>query len=156
MKSTYLFPHQYAVVGWILTVPSFIVGLLLVFGVIPEDLLGRWPVFAVYANRVLGQDVYFGVVHSAILDEILCIVLTVGLILIAFSAEPHEDEFIRHLRLESLVWATKINYLILIMCVLFFYEGGFLYVLLFNMFTLLLLFIFRFRFVLMRSKTDRL
>lgn len=156
MKSNYLFPHKYSVFGWILTIPSFIVGLLLVFGFIQGDLLGQWPVFAVYADRVLGPDVYFGIVQTAILDEVLCVVLTVGLILIAFSAEPYEDEFIRHLRLESLVWATKINYLILIICVLFFYEGGFLYVLLFNLFTLLLLFIFRFRLVLLRSKTDKL
>lgn len=151
MKSSYLFPHRFSLLGWLLAVPAGISGLLMLFGVLDSDFLGRAQVFAIYAQRFLSDDVYFGFVTTDLADELISLVLTIGLLLIAFSAEREEDEYIRLLRLESLVWATKVNYLILIFFILFFYEGGFLYGLVFNMFTLLILFILRFRILLFVS-----
>lgn len=151
MKRSYLFPHRFSLLGWLLAIPAATFGLLMLFGVLDGDFLGRAQVFAIYAQRFLSDDVYFGFVTTDLVDELISLLLTIGLLLIAFSAEREEDEFIRHLRLESLVWATKVNYLILIFFILFFYEGGFLYGLVFNMFTLLILFILRFRISLYMS-----
>ena len=107
--------------------------------------------FAIYSGDFLGGTESFGFVKDNISDEILGILFIVGAILVAFSKEKHEDEFIAKIRMESLVWATYINYAILIFCMLFFYNIGFLYVMIFNMFTVLLLFILRFYYLLYRS-----
>jgi hypothetical protein len=145
MKASYLFPHRFSLLGWLLAIPAATFGLLMLFGVLDGDFLGRAQVFAIYAQRFLSDDIYFGFVTTDLADELISLLFTIGLLLIAFSAEREEDEFIRHLRLESLVWATKVNYLILIFFILFLYEGGFLLGLVFNMFTLLILLILRFR-----------
>jgi hypothetical protein len=74
-----------------------------------------------------------------------------GALMVVLAREKNEDEFISKLRLESLLWATIINNLILLFGFLFFYEIGFMFVMIFNMFTTLVLFIIRFYFILYRS-----
>jgi hypothetical protein len=71
--------------------------------------------------------------------------------MVAFAKEKHEDEYIAKTRMESFLWATYINYAILLFCFMFFYGVGFMYVMIFNMFTLIILFIIRFNYVLYRS-----
>ncbi|HNX85002.1 MAG TPA: hypothetical protein PKK03_11175, partial [Bacteroidales bacterium] len=71
---------------------------------------------------------------------------------VAFSREKTEDEFIARIRLESLLWATYINYGILLFCFMFFYDFGFFYVMIINMFTVLVIFIIRFQYLLHRAK----
>jgi len=56
------------------------------------------------------------------------------------------------IRIRSLVWATYINYGILLLAILFVYEFSFFNVLVFNMFTLLIFFILRFNWELFRLK----
>ena len=64
--------------------------------------------------------------------------------MVAFSKEKQEDELIAKIRLDSLVWATYVNYAVLMFSMLFIYGMSFLWVMIFNMFTILLFFIFRF------------
>jgi len=85
------------------------------------------------------------------MDEMVELLLIIGGLLVAFSKNKEEDEFISKLRLESLLWATYINYGILIFSILFIYNISFFYVLVANMFTILLLFIIRFNWVLFKS-----
>ena len=49
-----------------------------------------------------------------IADEIASILLIIGGILVAFSKTKDEDEYISKIRMESLIWATYVNYFILI------------------------------------------
>ncbi|MGB3922738.1 MAG: hypothetical protein WBL00_02275, partial [Bacteroidales bacterium] len=92
--------------------------------------------------------------ENNVLDEISSILLIIGALLIAFSKEKTEDEFISKIRLESLVWATYINYAILIFAIIFIYDMTFLWVLVFNMFTLLVFFLIRFNWALYKSKNQ--
>ncbi|HIB36853.1 MAG TPA: hypothetical protein EYO36_04685 [Mesonia sp.] len=112
-------------------------------------------VFALAANTihigVTDNPIYFRFVETNLLDEIIELLLIIGGICIAFSKHKDEDEFISKLRLDSLLWATYINYGVLIFSILFIYELSFFYVLVANMFTILLLFIIRFNWVLIRS-----
>jgi len=71
--------------------------------------------------------------------------------MVAFSKEKTEDEFILRTRIDSLLWATYINYFILIFCFIFFFGFEFLYIMIFNMFTILIFFIFRFNYVLYKE-----
>ncbi len=151
MKTKILFPNQFKRIGWIILIPSAILGILLVFDVCSFEFLGKAKMFALYSGDFLGGSTGFGFVKNNISDEILGILCIVGAILIAFSKEKQEDEFIAKIRMESLVWATYINYAILIFCMLFFYGIGFLYVMIFNMFTILLFFIIRFYYLIYKS-----
>ena len=64
--------------------------------------------------------------------------------LVGFTKEKIEDEFIYKLRKDSLVWALIVNYSILMITILFVFDLAFFHVLMFNMFTPLLFFVIRF------------
>jgi hypothetical protein len=151
MKTKILFPNHFKRMGWIILIPSAILGVLSIFDVIKFDFLNNIKVFAIYSDDFPGSSKILGFVENNISDEILGTLCIVGAILVAFSKEKYEDEFIAKIRMESLVWATYINYAILIFCMLFFYSIGFLYVMIFNMFTILIFFIIRFYFQLFKS-----
>ncbi len=152
MMTKFLFPHSCKRVGWWILIPAAILGILLVFELINFGLLDNTKAFAVYSDEFLGKTVFFDMVENNISDEIIGILFIIGALLVAFSKEKEEDEFIAKIRMESLVWATHINYGILIFCMLFFYGTGFYFVMLFNMFTILILFILRYYFQLYQSK----
>lgn len=69
-------------------------------------------------------------------------------LLIGFSAEKQEDEYLAKVRLQSLQWAVLVNYILLIVCFLVIYKAAFLQIIIYNMFTVLFFYLFRFHFVL--------
>jgi hypothetical protein len=146
MKTKNLFPNHFKRIGWIILIPSAILGILAVLDDFKFEFLGHVKMLALYSDRFPG-----GIVDNNISDEIFGILCIIGAILVAFSKEKYEDEFIAKIRTESLVWATYINYAVLIFCLLFFYDIGFLYVMEFNMFTILIFFIIRFYYMLYKS-----
>ncbi|NDK56261.1 hypothetical protein GWO68_10060 [Pontibacter sp. BT213] len=110
-------------------------------------------VFALYDDGIFEPDKAFTLTRNNIADELVAIVAIVGGLLAAFSREKDEDEYIAQIRLESLLWATYINYGFLLFSVLFIYGLAFYQVLLLNILTLLLIFLIRFNFILYRSKS---
>jgi hypothetical protein len=154
MKTNYLLSNQFKRIGWILFIPSVILGLLfIIFGFEPKFL--EIKVFALIeqAAEPWGTLPKFCVlVQTNAIDEIIGILLIVSSFFIAFSKEKNEDEFISKIRLESLLWATYINYAILIVAIFFVYGFSFFWVLVFNIFTILLFFIIRFNWVIRKSR----
>jgi len=153
MKTKLLFPNQFKSIGWFLLVPSTILGILVIFYDFQLKFLDL-NVFAIYSGGIDflgGSTTILGFEKNNITDEIIGIMFLIGALFVAFSKEKQEDEFIAKTRLESLVWATYINYVILILCILFFYNIGFLLVMIFNMFTILILFIIRFHYILYKT-----
>jgi hypothetical protein len=53
---------------------------------------------------------FIGIVNNNILNEILGVVIILSLLVVAFSKEKSEDEYISKIRLESLVWSVYLNY----------------------------------------------
>ncbi|WP_299702252.1 hypothetical protein [uncultured Pontibacter sp.] len=150
MKTRYLFPNRFKMIGWILLIPSTIVGLLIMlFDYYVFNLEGT--VFAVYDGGILEKSRAFAFVENNIVDELVAILGIVGGLLAAFSEEKDEDEYIAKIRLESLLWATYINYGFLLFSVIFIYGWGFYQVMLFNMFTVLFIFLVRFNFILYKT-----
>jgi hypothetical protein len=77
-----------------------------------------------------------------------------GGLMIGFSKEKREDEFIVKLRLSSLLWAVWVNYALLFLAFVFIYGTAFLTILYYNTITVLIIFIIRFNYMLYRySKT---
>ena len=153
MKTNYLFPNRFKKIGWLLFIPGIILGILCLIdqsGISFFDI----KVFAIAEKSIFSDASFFSISENNVLDEISSILLIIGALLIAFSKEKTEDEFISKIRLESLVWATYINYAILIFSIIFIYDMTFLWVLVFNMFTLLVFFLIRFNWALYKSKNQ--
>lgn len=145
MKTRFLFPRKFVWIGWI----AVIVSILLFF--LNELPFFNLKTFAMINNEVFRDTEYFKVIQDNLQFEIASVLLIVGLIFIAFTKVKNEDEFTSKLRLESLLWATYINYGLLILAIMFVYGLGFLNVMAYNFFTILIVFIIRFRFVLRKS-----
>lgn len=120
----------------------------------------EFPVFAVAGNgelvfgtnskTVIFPTYYLSFIHNEVLDEILFFILITSGIIYAFSKEKIEDEMITKIRLDSLAWATYFNCVILLICYLLFYGFPFLKIIAVSMFSNLLFFIIRFRWIVYR------
>jgi hypothetical protein len=143
MKTKYLFPNSFKLIGWLITIPSLIFGLIYLFtdGNFTLNLL---------TFRLRAPDPE-GIVFNEYEDftnELLAILLIIGLNLVAFSKEKIEDEWVAKTRLESLQWGVYFNSLVLILSIAFIYGPDFLDVMTFNMFTVLIFFITRFHYII--------
>jgi hypothetical protein len=143
MEINYLFPNKFKKIGWLLLIPSAIMGLItLLYECEPGFLDFDLP--AIFIDDFSKEQKLYGMVKNNILNEILGILIIISSLFVAFSKEKLEDEYISKIRLESLVWAVYVNYGILLLSFLFIFDFSFLWVMIFNMFTVLLFFIIRF------------
>lgn len=149
----YLFPHQYKIIGWILFLIGLIFGIILIVNDFenPIWMVNVFPIIG-EGSSWMNSNEGFTWSENNIFDELISILIITGGILVAFSKAKDEDEYISKIRTESLIWATYVNYGILILCVLFVFGGSFFDVMIYNMFTILIFFIIRFHFVLYRTK----
>ena len=146
MKTKYLFPNRFKIIGWFLFIPGIILGILyLLYEPHPEFLDST--VFAIAESLFK-----FSFIINNVYDEITALLIIIGAIFIAFSREKSEDEYISKIRLDSLVWATYVNYIIVILAIIFIYDFGFYWVILLNMFTILIFFIIRYNWALYKSR----
>ncbi len=143
MTINYLFPHFFKKVGWVIFLPTLVFGFIAIGEDINPEFLDI-EVYALFTGSFLGKDNSFSVIENNFLNEILGLLMIVSLILIVFSKEKDEDELISKIRFESLVWAIYVNYAILALSMLLVYEIAFLWVMIFNMFTILFFYIVRF------------
>jgi hypothetical protein len=90
---------------------------------------------------------FFKIIENSIADELAALAIIFGGLLVGFSKEKIEDEYIYKLRKDSLVWAMIFNYAILTLAILFVYDFTFFDVLVFNMFTPIVFFVLRFNFL---------
>lgn len=117
----WLLPPLYRRIGWVLAVPFAAVCVCLLFS---QDLGLSW------------------------LDEAGVTGLTIALLLISFSRERQEDEYIAALRTKALVWAVYVSYVILIIGTVSIYGDAYLYFFFSNLFTLPIVFILKFRWMM--------
>jgi len=103
MKSKFLFPSYFKLIGYFLAVPGLIVGYLCVY----HD-------FYIKGLEInLGKRSGFmssGVENLT--NELALASLVLGLLFIAFSKLKREDELTAKLRLDALHWAVLINYIV--------------------------------------------
>ena len=152
MKSKYLFPHRFKRIGLFIMTPTAVLGLYMLGAVWePEFLNFKVPAFFV-DNLMFGENHFFAIIEDNLLNEILGALMIIGSLMVAFSKEKEEDEFIASIRLESLVWATYVNYGVLLISLFLIYTVSFFFVMIINMFTILLFFILRFNLILWKSK----
>jgi hypothetical protein len=155
METRFLLPNKFKLIGWILIIPSAVLGIIQIFYLTGSGLkFLDIKMFTIYSGSFApwgSSPIMFDFDKVNLTGTIIGILFIMSAVMVAFAKEKHEDEFIAKIRLESFLWATYINYVILLFCFLFFYGIGFMYVMIFNMFTIIILFIVRFNYNLYRS-----
>ncbi len=155
MKTKWLFPHRFRLIGWLIFAPSAVLGIAAMY----VDFNFGWLVAEVL-NESITIESGNSITHLAdiqnLTDEVAAIGVIIGLLLIAFSREKVEDEMIGQLRLEALQWSVYANYIVLGIAILTIYDTAFFNVMVYNMFTVLLVFIARFRWLLYRNTNNLL
>ena len=83
-------------------------------------------------------------------DEFLIALLVISLLMVAFSREKTEDEMTRYERLNALMWSVIVSFGLMLLGTFFIYGLDYLGFVFYNSFTVLLVFITRFRWVMWR------
>jgi len=149
MKNKLLLPHRFKFIGLIILIPALASGI--------ATLLSNWQWSLLDVNLpawmpgVDGEPGSFSGPENNLTDELLLSLTLLGMLIMCFSAEKEEDEFILHTRLESFQWAVLINYIILFITVWLVYNEGFWYVMIFSLLTIPAIFLLRFHWVLNRN-----
>ncbi|HVU55710.1 MAG TPA: hypothetical protein VHD83_11690 [Puia sp.] len=152
MKTRFLFPHRYRLIGWVIAIPSFVLMLLVLHWDFELKFLyyGR-------GNSIFnfdGSNFLFNIHRHNFTDEVGSLLLIVGLLMIAFSREKEEDERTIKLRLESLLWSVYVNSAWMMFAIIFFYDALFANIMTYNICTPLILFIARFNFVMYKERRN--
>ncbi len=150
MATKLLLSHRYKKIGWLILIPAAILGLISVY----EGFNRNWfqtKVFAIANDNSTLDSQYFNFALTNITNTVFGVLFIIGAMLVSFSKEKNEDEFIANVRLSSLLWAVCVNYILLLICFVFVYGTPFLSVMLYNMFTVLIIFIIRFNYLLYKN-----
>ena len=149
MKKNLLLAHKFKYVGLVM----FLLGILFTIFVGGDD--PRWlkmKIIAPILQNLGGEFTFFGKYEADLGLTIMGVLLIGGSLLIAFSKEKTEDEFINSLRLRSFQLAVLVNFVLLFLGYLLLWGGIFLDVVFYNMFSTLVLFIIIFHLLLLRNK----
>ena len=147
MESSLLLPNRYKRIGLLILVPSLVLGILVRF----FDFQLSFLTLQYFKTGINTKNMHL---EDAInlTDELALTGIIVSLLFIAFAREKTEDEYIAHTRLESLKWAVLINYLLLLLATWLVHGFSYIDVMMYNMLTVLIIFIVRFNYVLNNSK----
>ncbi|MCL6259962.1 hypothetical protein M3O96_12735 [Aquiflexum sp. TKW24L] len=143
MLTKILLPHRFQFIGWMLFFP---LAILLILNSFYDYEIGwlTWEGFRM-------GDI-FAPSNENFTNEVAIVGTFLSLFFIAFSKEKQEDEYIQKLRLDSLLIAFYVYGLLTVLGTLVFYSTGYLEFMGFNMFSIQLVFIVRFRWVMYRQQ----
>ncbi|MEH3115916.1 hypothetical protein [Pedobacter terrae] len=151
MKNSLLISSKYKVLGWIIFICFATLG---IFCMVEGFEIPGFQLLSTIEQT--GEDSVsmdlFGTYNLT--NELALLGITVGLLMIVFAKEKIEDEFISMLRLKSLQWAVLLSYIVLIVINFTAYGLNFLSLLVYNLWTVLIIFIIRFYWSLYRLKKE--
>lgn len=146
MKNQFLFPHRYRLVGWVLFVPALVLGLAYLYADFGFEFL---TVHVPLNSEIIGGKISDWPINLT--DEVAALGVIAGLLLIGFSKEKVEDEMVNRLRLDALQWSVYVNYAILALAIVLVHGSLFFNVMVYNLFTVLLVFVVRFRWLIFKN-----
>lgn len=150
MTNKLLLPNKFKPIGWCILIPASFAGVILTITGYEAEWLSA-KVFALFSDEVFGEKKFFTLISANVTNTLVGSIFIIGAMLVCFSKEKKEDEFIANLRLSSLLWSVWVNYALLLLAFLFIYGLSFFNVMVYNMFTILIIFIIRFNYILYRS-----
>ena len=149
MNTLQLFPNRFKIIGWFIFIPSIILGLISLSGVM--DFQISLPV--IYNSGFLSDENqgFFKTAEIDLFPNLFGLLIIMGGILVGFSKEKIEDEYISSLRLKSVFWSLIVSYSIVFILFVTVFGSLFLTVMILIMFLPLVLYIFRFNYLLQQK-----
>lgn len=147
MRNSLLIPSKYKVFGWIIFLLFATLG---AFCVINDFEIPGLQIY--HISKEAAESLSSGFQDFNLTNEFAIFGITIGLLMITFAKEKIEDEYISMLRLRSLQWAVLLSYIILLILNFSFYGLTFLFLLVYNVWTTLLIFIIKFYWSLYQLK----
>ena len=142
----YLFDNKYKKISGLVFYLTSIIGLYLL---ITDKILDLFTlnVYSLFSESISDLTYGGGWIENGLGDEIFTTIIIISGLINSFSKEKIEDELISKIRLESLTMSLFISYSLVIISTFLIYNLSYMYVLVFNMFIILLLFnlIFRYK-----------
>ena len=150
--SSYLLPRIFRPIGFIFVIAGTILGIIRIyFGIKPALLEGK--VFAVYS--VFLQSKSMVVIKNQLIEEIVGLLLIIGLFMVAFAREKNEGPDINAIRLNAFILSVYLNTLFVIAAILFTYGIAFIYMLVISLFLQLSFYIISFRILVYTERNKR-
>ena len=134
----FLLPYYFKIIAFGL----ILIGIILSVFYLQYDFKYTSSVFAVISMYL--ENRFFVVIQTNIIDEIILILLVVGFGQIMFSEEKIEDDYITVVREKAIMKAFVANTFFIIFSIIFIYGGGFIGVLLLNLITVFIFYLFFF------------
>ncbi len=153
MSNELLLPNKYKLIGLCLLIPVTILGLILSFRDMDTFEVNS-KVFAIFNQQLMSPVEFFKIIDSNITPTVVGALFIVAAMMVGFSKEKREDEFIAKVRMSSLLWAVWVNYILLFLSFAFVYGASFLTVMMYNMYTVLIIFIVRFNYILYKNSNS--
>ncbi len=147
MNSTLLLPNRYKRIGLLLLLPSLVLGIMVRF----FDFQFSFLTLNFAKSIVSTKNIHLNE-NINLTDELALSGIIISLLFIAFAREKTEDEYIAHTRLESLKWAVLINYILLLVATWLVHGFAYIDVMMYNMLTVLIIFIVKFNYTLNSNK----
>ena len=143
----YLFNNKFKKIsGWVFYL-SLPVGLFLMLTERIQDIFVV-KVFSIFSHEWVGSEpTGFGWIENGLGDEVFTLLIIISGLVNSFCREKIEDELISRTRLESLSLSLFISFGLIIVSTFLVYSINYMYVLISNLFLIILLFnlIFKFR-----------
>jgi hypothetical protein len=171
MKTKNLLPNRWKPLGWVLLILFIPMGMWSLISdedfPIQAEVTIPWPFDDGYSlsgtvsnggsnfsgSSTLNENPT-GTLTLNLIDEIISLAIMAGLFLTGFARVKNEDERTAQMRLGALQWAIYGNTLVLVLCVLFVHGFPFLNIMIYNMFTPLLIFVLRFHWLLFKEARE--
>ena len=160
MKTDYLLPHIFRKVGWFIFIPCSVMIIVSWLGIndwFNDDRLSFITLhignLSFFAPEQEGRSFFYFAQEDMFSELVYCLTF-ISLYMIAFSKERVEDEYVEHLRMRSLVWALKVNTIFFVIFTWFCFGMVYITLLMLSMFSIFLLFHFRFLYELHKRRID--
>ncbi len=137
MKNSLLFPSNLRLYGCVLFLAGALLGI--------PNIFFEWQI-GWLSFETESRDIFSG--RQNLTDEIALTLLLIGLLILCFSSLKKEDERTLYLRLQAYQWSFVVNFLIILAGNWILYGEYFLYLMIFNLFTPLIVFLIRFYYLI--------
>lgn len=155
MKNLKLFPNGCKKIGWFILIPSLLFG---VSALLFTDFFSfenlKIPVFY-NSGFFFGEAEEKGFFKKIYIDLAINIsgsLILIGGMLVGFSKEKVEDEYISSLRLKAVLWSLVVSYSIIFILFITIFGTLFLSMMIVAMYLPLLLYNFRFQYLLFKNR----
>jgi cytochrome b561 len=149
MRQNLLLPHGFKTIGWIILVPSIILGIAIVTGLLdPDKLLGSF-----HLSKLSSKNIFTSAAEQWS-NTTLIFGIVIGVLFVACSRERIEDELTSQVRLDSLLLALYIYFGATILINFFAYGPNYLVWMTYSVLGFMLLFLTIFRLKLWRLRKE--